>query len=102
MGSPKMTAGTRTPPKRPFGGKFEILMVLGTIGGSTGSFLSHFGSHFGIRNRKNGMSKDDRMKPGSQTPPWDALGSNLGSFWVDFGHRFLTKKQLKIDEQNCT
>ena len=88
MGSPKMTAGTRTPPKRLFGGKFEILMVLGTIGGSTGSFLSNFGSHFGIRNRKNGMSKDDRMKPGSQRPPWDAPGSILGSFVGDFGHQF--------------
>ena len=92
----------RTMPERPFGGKCDILMVLGTIGGSIGSFLSHFGSHFGIRNRKNGMSKDDRMKPGSQTPPWDALGSILGSFWVDFGHLFWTKKQLKIYEQNCT
>ena len=91
MGSPKMTAGTRTPPKRPFGGKLEILMVLGTIGGSTGSFLCHFGSHFGIKNRKNGMSKDDQMKPGSQRPPLDALGSILGLFWVDFAHRFWTK-----------
>ena len=48
------------------------------------------------------MSKDDRMKPGRQTPPWDALGSILGLFWVDFGHRFWTKKPLKINEQNCT
>ena len=86
----------RTMPERPFGGKCDILMVLGTIGGSIGSFLSHFGSHFGIRNRKNGMSKDDRMKPGSQTPPWDALGSILGWFWVHFGHLFWTKKLLKI------
>ena len=67
-----------------------------------GSFLGHFGSHFGIKNRKNGMSKDDRMKPGRQTPPWDALGSILGLFLVDFGYRFGTKKQFKIDEQNCT
>ena len=89
-------------PERPFGGKCDILMVLGTIGGSIGSFLSHFGGHFGIRNRKNGMSKDDRMKPGSQRPPWDALGSILGSFLVDFGHRFWTKKPLKIYEENCS
>ena len=68
----------RTMPERPFGGKCDILMVLGTIGGSIVSFLSHFVSHFGIRNRKNGMSKDDWMKPGSQTPPWDALGTILG------------------------
>ena len=65
-------------------------------------FLGQFGSHFGIKNRKNGMSKDDWIEPGSQTPLWDALGSILRSFWVDFGHRFWTKKQLKTYEQNCT
>ena len=80
MGSPKMTAGTRTPqsyllgevrnfdgPGHHWGLDWVIFKLL----------LSHFGSHFGIKNRKNGMSKDDRMKPGSQTPPWDALGSIL-------------------------
>ena len=70
--------------------------------GSTGSFLSPFGSHFGIKNPKNSMSKDDRMKPGSQRPPWDAVGSILGSFLVDFGHRFWSKKPLKIYEENCS
>ena len=48
------------------------------------------------------MSKASQMEPGSQTPPWDALGSILGSFWVDFGHRFWTKKQLKIYEETCS
>ena len=82
----------RTMPERPFGGKCDILMVLGTIGGSIGSFLSHFGSHFGIKNHKKGMSKASQMEPGSQTPPWDALGSILVPFLVDFGHRFCTSK----------
>ena len=66
------------------------------------SFLRSFQNNFGIQNRKNAMSKDDRMKPGSQTPPWDALGSILGSFWVDFGHRFWTKKPLKNYEEACS
>ena len=70
-------------------------MVLGASGVSTGTFLAIFWCHFGIKNRKNGMSKNDQMEPGSQTPPWDALGSILGSFLVDFGHRFWTKKHQK-------
>ena len=77
-------------------------MVLGASGASTGTFLAICWCHFGIKNRKNGMSKNDRMEPGSQTPPWDALGSILGSFLVDFGHRFWTKKTSKIYEQICT
>ena len=47
------------------------------------------------------MSKASQMEPGSQTPPWDALGSILGSFLVDFGHGFWTKKPLRIYEENC-
>jgi len=47
------------------------------------------------------MSKNDRIEPGSQTPLWDALGSILGPFLVDLGHRFWTKKQLKLYEENC-
>ena len=70
-------------------------MVLGASGASTRTFLGIFLSNFGIKNSKNGMSKNDRMEPGSQTPPWDALGSILGSFLVDFGHRFWTKKYKK-------
>ena len=69
-------------------------MVLGASGVST-TFLDIFWCHFGIKNSKNGMSKNDRMEPGSQTPPWDTLGSILGPFLVDFGHRFLTKKHQK-------
>jgi len=74
-------------------------VILGTIGGSTGIFSGHFGSHFGIKNHKKGMSKASQMEPGSQTPPWDALGSILGSFLVDFGHRFCIKITSKINEQ---
>ena len=92
----------KMPPERPFGGKCNVLVILGTIRGSIGIFLGHFGSHFGIKNHKKGMSKASQMEPGSQTPPWDALGSILGSFWVDFGHRFWTKKQLKIYEETCS
>ena len=75
------------------------MLILGIIGGSTGIFSSHFWSHFGIKNHKKGMSKASQMEPGSQTPPWDALGSILESFWVDVGHCFWTKKPLKIDEE---
>ena len=70
-------------------------MVLGASGVSTGTFLAIYWCNFDIKNRKNGMSKNDWMEPGSQTPPWDALGSILGSFLVDFGHRFWTKKHQK-------
>jgi len=45
------------------------------------------------------MSKASQMEPGSQTPPWDALGSILESFSFDFGHRFCTKINSKTDEQ---
>ena len=76
------------------------MLILGTIRGSIGIFLGHFGSHFGIKNHKKGMSKASQMEPGSQTPPWDALGSILGSFLVDFGHRFCIKITSKINEQN--
>ena len=47
------------------------------------------------------MSTASQMEPGSQTPPWDALGSILGSFLVDFGHSFLEQKNIRIYEENC-
>ena len=65
----------KTPPERPFGGKCNVLVILGTIRGSTGIFSGDSRSHFDIENRKKGVSKASQMEPGSQTPPSDALGS---------------------------
>ena len=62
MGRPKMTKRPRTLQKRPFREKLRILMVLGTIGSSTGRFLGHFGSDLGIQKQEKTPSSESAKR----------------------------------------
>jgi hypothetical protein len=71
--------------------------------GGLGANLGGLGANLGRLEANLGRLGANLGPEGSQNRFfWIILGSILGSFLVDFGHRFWTKKPLKIYEENCS